>query len=175
MKRLLVISFIAVIAILTVRSIGQLGEEEILLSMTEPTNGSYFTIGESPQIMVLLPYQFTPDDYSQLRLYIYGPQDPTKTKTAIKLLNASADRSVKTHHYIDLLKDPNVSINGNILTYNLQPITDEEPGTYTASLSAVMQDKTIQSFPLLDFQIGIDVIETQVVEREKCADCQGCR
>ncbi len=161
----------AVVAIFTVGSIGQVAEEEVLLSISEPANGSYFVVGESPIVTVSLPGQFSLEDYSQLSLYAYGPQETTQTKTAVKLLNASTDRSVRPHHYIDLITDLSVDINANILTYNLQAVSDEEPGTYTIGLRAVMQDETIQSFPLLDFQIGTDIFETQIVEREKCGAC----
>jgi hypothetical protein len=171
MKRLSALTFVAVAVGLTVGSIGQATDGEVLLSISKPANGSYFVVGESPIVTVALPGQFGPEDYSQLSLYAYGPQETKQTKTAVKLLNASTDRSVRPHHYIDLLTDPSVVVNANILTYNLQAVSDEEPGTYTIGLRAVMQDETIQSFPLLDFQIGTDILETQIVEREKCGVC----
>jgi hypothetical protein len=171
MRRLSVLTFVAVVVILAVGSIGQAADEEVLLSISKPANGSFFAVGESPLISVVLPGQHNRDDYSQLRLHVYGPQETTQTKTAVKLLNASTDRSAKPHHYIDLITDTNVEINGNMLTYNMQAVSDEKPGTYTAALWVVLKDSTIQSFPLADFQIGTDTVELQIVEREKCGVC----
>jgi hypothetical protein len=171
MKRLSALTFVAVIAILAVGSIGWAAEEEVLLSISQPANGFYFVVGESPVISVFLPDQYSREDYSQLRLHVYGPQETTQTKTAVKLLNAPTDRSTSPHHYIDLITDSAVDVKGNMLTYNLQAISDEEFGTYTAGLWVVMNDSTIQSFPLADFQIGTDTVELQIVEREKCGAC----
>jgi hypothetical protein len=61
------------------------------------------------------------------------------------------------HHYINLI-DPNVNVNANILTYDLQAVSNEESGTYAIDLKTVMQHETIQSFPLHDFQIGTDIV-----------------
>ena len=33
-----------------------------------------------------------------------------------------------------------LTINGNVLTYNLQAVSDEEPGTYTASVWVILKD-----------------------------------
>ncbi|OGL52335.1 MAG: hypothetical protein A3C43_03765 [Candidatus Schekmanbacteria bacterium RIFCSPHIGHO2_02_FULL_38_11] len=148
-------------------------EEAITLSTS--ANGTHFAAGEKPIITISLPDLSSRSDYSQLRLVVYGPQETTKTKTAVNLLNASTDRSLANtgpHHYIDLVTDTNVQLNDNILTYTLQPITDEEAGTYTASLWAVLKDDpSVQSFPLADFQIGTATAETQIVERENCSVC----
>ncbi|MFH1719059.1 MAG: hypothetical protein ABIF19_17025, partial [Planctomycetota bacterium] len=171
MKKVSVLSFVAVVVMLTVGSVGQAAENEILISASAPANGTHFVAGESAVITVSLPEQHSREDYSQLRFHVSGPIETTQTKTAVKLLNASTDRSASPHHYIDLIRDPNVGVAGNILTYNLQAVSDEAPGTYAAGLWAVMNDSTIQSFPLVDFQIGTATVETQIVEREKCAAC----
>jgi hypothetical protein len=170
-KRLLVLPLMAVLLILTVGSVGQAAEQSVLLNISEPANGTHFVVGESPVATVTLPDQHIREDYSQLRFQVHGPMETTQSKTAVKLLNASTDRSARPHHYIDLVADPNVDAKGNVLTYNLQAVSDEEPGTYTAGLWAVMNDSTVQSFPLFDFQIGTDIVETEIVEREKCAAC----
>jgi hypothetical protein len=82
--------------------------------------------------------EFLPEDFSTLNLYMYGPQDPMETVTAVKLLDASTDRSARPHHYIDLKTDGEVD--GNTITYELQAVSDEEPGTYTVSLWAVLAE-----------------------------------
>jgi len=171
MKKFLALSLVVVLAMLTFGSVGQAAESEILMNVSAPANGTHFAVGESPVITISLPVQYSREDYSQLRLHVYGPVETTQTRTAVKLLNASTDRSASPHHYIDLITDPSVGVAGNILSYNLQAVSDEEPGTYTAGLWAVMKDPTIQSFPLADFQIGTDAVETQIVEREKCGAC----
>lgn len=149
-----------------------LKNEALPLRVSKPKNGTYFVKGEEPIITVFLPYQFSRSDYSQLRLVVYGPQDTTRTKTAVKLLNASTDRSRTIHHYIDLSTNSDVEVRHNILKYKLQPITDEEKGTYTASLWAVLkEDSAVQSMQLADFQIGTGVVEEQIVEKGKCGSC----
>ncbi len=171
--RLFILPFVAVLLILTVGSVGQAAGQatSITLNVSAPANGTHFVVGEAPMISVSLPEQYSREDYSQLRLHVYGPQETTKTVTAVKLLNASTDRSTGLHHYINLITDPNVGVNGNVLTYNLQAVSDEAPGTYTASLWVVMKDSSIQSFPLADFQIGTATAETQIVDKDKCAQC----
>lgn len=174
MKRLSVLTFVAALIILTFGSVGQVAEHETLITMTvsEPVNGTHFVVGERPVITITLPPQNVREDYSQLRFHVYGPQETTQTKTAVKLLNASTDRSARPHHYLDLITDADIGVNGNVLTCTLQAVSDEEPGTYTAGLWAIVaDDSSIQSFPLVDFQIGTDTVETQIVEREKCASC----
>ncbi len=170
-KHMLAFAISTFFVFLAFGAVGQAAENEILMTISTPANGTHFVAGESPVITVSLPEQYVREDYSQLRFHIAGPIETTQTKTAVKLLNASADRSARPHHYIDLIADTNVTVAGNVLTYNLQPVSDEAPGTYAAGLWAVMKDSTIQSFPLVDFQIGTSAVETQIVEREKCASC----
>jgi hypothetical protein len=145
---------------------------EVTLNVSEPANGSHFVVGEKPAVSVILPPGVSKDDFSRLNLYMYGPQETTKTVTAVELLNALTDRETRPHHYIDLVTDPNVDVNGNVLTYNLQAVSDEEPGTYTASLWSVSSDDPLdQAMSLDDFQIGTDTAETQIVDKDKCAQC----
>ena len=89
-------------------------EESVAIS--NPASGTYFAAGEKPVITISLPDQNSRSDYSSLSLYVYGPQETAKTVTAVKLLNASTDRTQTPHHYINLLTDTNVQVNDNILT-----------------------------------------------------------
>jgi Outer membrane cytochrome MtrC/MtrF-like, domains II/IV len=173
-KRRLAFPFVALLLLLAVASAGQAAGQAALvtLEVSAPANGSYFAVGEKPVVTVTLPAGLTRDDFSTLNLYAYGPQESTKTVTAVKLLNASTDRSTNPHHYIDLLTNPDVQVNDNVLTYNLQAVSDEEPGTYTASLWAVTSaDALDQAMPLYDFQIGTATVETQIVDKSSCAKC----
>ena len=153
-------------------SVGHAAEHSAVVSMSEPANGTHYVVGESAAVTITLPPGAIKEDYSTLRLYMYGPLETTETVTPVKLLNASEDRAVRPHHYIDIAANAGVEINGNVLTYTLQPVSDEAPGTYTASVrTALRGDSASQDFLLLDFQIGTDTVETQIVEREKCAAC----
>jgi len=171
--RLLMLLFGAVLVILTVGPVGQAAEEgSVTLNVSAPANGSHFVAGEKPAVSVTLPPGTSKDGFSSLNLYLYGPQETNKTVTAVKLLNASADRAARPHHYIDLLTNPNVNVNGEVLTYDLQAVSDEEPGTYTASLRVVSSaDPLDQQMLLVDFQIGTATVETQIVDKDKCAQC----
>lgn len=148
----------------------------VLVKSSTPANGTYFVAGESPVITVTILDNFaqgiTKDALSAFALYMDGPQDPTKTVTALKLLNATGDRSKSVHHFIDLKTNPNVQINGNTLTYNLQPVTDEAPGTYTVCVRGSLNADALQQImKYADIQIGTSVPETQVVEKTSCAPC----
>jgi hypothetical protein len=91
---------------------------------------------------------------------------------AVKLLNASTDRSKNPHHYIDLKSNPNVQGSGTAFTYRLQPITDEAPGTYTVSLYSVLaSDGMQQIMKFANVQIGTKDIESPVVTKLECASC----
>jgi Outer membrane cytochrome MtrC/MtrF-like, domains II/IV len=173
-KRRLALPLVALLLLLAVASAGQAAGQAALvtLDVSAPANGSYFVVGEKPVVTVTLPAGLSKDDFSSLNLYLYGPQETNKTVTAVKLLNASTDRATRPHHYIDLINNSDVQVNGNVLTYNLQAVSDEEPGTYTASLWAVTSaDSLDQAMPLYDFQIGTETVETQIVDKSKCAKC----
>lgn len=174
MRKVTLSAFAAAVVVLAVGSVGQVAGPEpgVTLSVSEPANGTHFVIGESPTVTVTLPPGAGREDFSTLSLYVYGPLETTETVTAVKLLDASADRSARPHHYIDIATDANVVVNGDVLTYGLRAVSDEKPGTYTASLRVVLKDdSTIQSFPLVNFQIGTDVVEPEIVEKEKCGSC----
>lgn len=148
----------------------------ISLTVSSPANGTHFVAGEQPVVTVTLSDPFAAplsrDDFATLNLYMYGPQATAKTKTAVALLNASTDRSKPVHHYVELKADPAVTVKGNVLTYKLQPITKEEPGTYTVSVWAVSKESgLVQTFELADAQIGTATVEKQIVEKAKCAGC----
>ena len=78
----------------------------VLLKVSAPANGAFFVTGESPLVTVTILDTFAQGlsraDFSSLSLYMYGPQDPRQTVTAVKLLNASTNRTQRAHHYIDL-------------------------------------------------------------------------
>lgn len=148
----------------------------IAVGVSRPANGTHFVPGEAPVVTVTLQDKqgnpFTLADLATLALYMYGPQDTTKTKTALKLLNATGDRSKTPHHYIDLLKNADAKIAGNVVTYNLKPVSDEEPGTYTVAVRAGEKaDALQQTMELVDVQIGTATVEKQIVTRDQCAQC----
>ncbi|MBI4236057.1 MAG: hypothetical protein HY688_01700 [Chloroflexi bacterium] len=152
---------------------------QVAMSLSKPANGSHLVAGEKATVTVTLKDKFgaplTRDDFATLSLYMYGPQETSKTVTAVKLLNATADRTKTPHHYVNLLAttDTNIQVSGNVLTYALQPVSSEEVGTYTASLRAVKKgDPPVnQTFVLADFQLGTATVEKQIVEEKKCAAC----
>jgi len=154
----------------------------ILMKVSAPTNGTYFAKGERPVVTVTLLDTFAQGlsraDFSSLNLYMYGPQDPLKTVTASKLLNASTNRAANPHHYINLKSNQDVQAQNNTFTYTLQPVTDEAPGTYRMSLWAVRGSDAIQQvMRFSDLQIGTAILESPVVANRapdgtpKCAAC----
>ncbi|MBI2929297.1 MAG: hypothetical protein HYY24_26835 [Verrucomicrobia bacterium] len=148
----------------------------ILARVSSPANGTHFVPGESPVVTVTILDTFAQgvsrDDFSTLNLYMYGPQDPKRTVTPVKLLNATSDRTKTPHHYIDLKTNPDARVNGNVLTYPLRAVTDEAPGTYTVSVRAVLAaDGLQQIMKFANVQIGTSTVEGPVVEKSKCAAC----
>ena len=147
-----------------------------LVQASAPANKSHFVAGESPVITVTILDNFaqgiTRSSMGTLNLYMYGPQDPVLTKTAVKLLNATTDRTKTPHHYIDLKTSADVQVSNNVITYTLKPITDEEPGTYTVNVYAVRGDDLVQQMmKFADIQIGTATVEKPVFTKANCATC----
>ncbi|MDO8690997.1 MAG: hypothetical protein Q7R39_13465 [Dehalococcoidia bacterium] len=160
----------------TANSAAQPTSLNVTVSLSTPSNGSFFVAGEQAEVTVLIKENsgkpLTRADIATLGLYAYGPQETTKTVSAVKLLNATTDRTKTPHHYIDLLTTANVRVDGNTLRYALQPVSDEEAGTYTVGVRAVRLGNTAdQTFALVDFQVGTATVEKQIVDRDKCAAC----
>lgn len=149
----------------------------VTLTLSRPANGSFFASGEKATVTLTLKdaagHDLTKDDLETLSLYVFGPQDPLKTVTAAKLLKASTDRSQETHHYINLLASRSAQFRGNFVRFPLQAISDEEPGTYTASVRVIKKGNppAQQAFFLTDFQVKTATAEKQLVAEEKCAAC----
>ncbi len=148
----------------------------VRVQVSTPANGVFFVRGERPTISLTIldtmAQGVTRADLSTLALYMHGPEDPMKTVTPVKLLNATADRTKTPHHYIDLKTNPDAKLNGTVLTYTLQPVADEEPGTYTVSIRAQLGSDAIQQImKFVKVQIGTDKIEAPVIADAKCAAC----
>lgn len=150
------------------------------LSVSKPSNGTHFVAGEQPVLTITLNDQTgrafnRAEDFAQLRLMVAGPLETPDTVTAVKLLKTSPDRSQAVHHYVDLKTSPDIQDIGTALTYKLQPVdpvSDEKPGTYTASVWAVSKTSDLeQGAAVADFQIGTATIEKPIVAAEKCASC----
>ena len=144
--------------------------------VSEPPNGTHFVPGDEPVIWVAFfddaGNPLTQAELSTANLYMYGPQEQAKTTTAAALLRASTDRSASTHHYINLLTNPEVVWDGNVISYPLSAVTNELPGTYAVTVwNRRASDNLQQWMPVDTCQIGTAVAETQIVEREKCAAC----
>ncbi|MBM2824732.1 MAG: hypothetical protein HW402_396 [Dehalococcoidales bacterium] len=151
-------------------------ELKATLTVSKPANGTHFVAGEKAVVAITLEDQvgkaLTKEELSTLALYMYGPQETTQTVSAVKLLNATNDRSKTPHHYIDLLKSDGVQMKGNVLEYALQSVTDEEPGTYIVALRTELKgNPASQKFLIYSVQIGTATVEKQIVEKEKCASC----
>lgn len=148
----------------------------VRFQVSSPANKTHFVAGERPVITVTILDTFAQGigaaDLSSLNLYMDGPQDPKLTITPVKLLNATADRTKTPHHYINLKTNPDVKKDGTVMTYTLQPITDELPGTYTVCVRAVLGSDALQQvMKYVDIQIGTPDVEKEVVSRANCAEC----
>lgn len=144
-------------------------------STNAPANTTHFAAGEKIVFKAKLTdgkgNPLTLDQMLRANLYMNGPRAYLKNKTAVKLLKAETDRTKTPHHYIDLKKaPPNLTVNGNEITYTMEAVTDEAPGTYTIALwvepNGAPQD---QKFELKDVQIGTATVEALITDG--CKDC----
>jgi hypothetical protein len=157
-------------------TIAELKGWTLLPQVSAPANGVYFAAGESPVVTVTILDNSASGvgraDFATLNFYLSGPLDPQKNVSAVKLMGASVDRSKNPHHYIDFKTNAKVQVSRNVLTYTLQPVTDEAPGTYTAAIYAVLgTDVMQQTMKFVDLQIGTATVETPVVSKTSCVSC----
>jgi len=160
---------------------GQTPGLEITTTLTPPANGTEYAANEKIVVKYELKDQFgnplTPADFSQLRLMMSGPRDPLKSKTAVKLMKSTNDRSDAHHHYVDLITTTNTNlvVQGNVLTYTMEPITDEEAGTYTIGLWAVVKaHPEDQTFDIKYAQIKTATVEPDTVKSTTGTGCDSC-
>ncbi len=154
----------------------------VTLTPSAPTSGTFFAAGDK----IVVTGTFTDKngnplaaaDLATANLYMNGPRDVVKDKTAVGLLGCGTDRTKTPHHYIDLLTDANATWSGNTVTFTLNAITTEDPGTYTIGLYTVSKaDALDQSFELSDVQILTDTVEPLITGTDKadgtgsCMDC----
>ena len=143
-----------------------------------PANGTHFVAGEAIVItMTVTDSADNPlmlDDLSSAALYMAGPRDVLLNRSANALLNASTDRAAadRQHHYINLktTTNDNLAVADNVLTYTLEAITSEDPGTYTIGVRGVSAaSEADRVFTLHEVQIGTATAEAMIVGN--CVDC----
>lgn len=152
------------------------------LSISSPTNGQFFTVGEQPVVTITFSNgcRMVPPASlgSTADFFVVGPRAPLATVTAYNLLNLSP--APFTAQGLKPLADggtpnPNVTVQANgTVVYTLNPITSEAPGTYTASVWAIGQDPLNQMFVLQDFQIGTATVETYASGAPDGSTCTSC-
>jgi OmcA/MtrC family decaheme c-type cytochrome len=153
----------------------------VKMSPSAPANGTHFVAGDKIVVTIELAdaegSPLTVDKFSTLGLYMNGPRDVVKTVAAVKLLNTTIDRTVSDHHYVNLLTTTNTNlvVTGNVLTYTMEAVTDEAPGTYTVGFRAMLKGSPQdQKFELSDVQIGTATVEPLIVGVADTAGTGGC-
>ena len=160
-------------------AVGTVAGVDINVALTRPANGTHLVAGEAATVTVTLKdangRNLTNADFDTIALYMFGPQETTKAVTAIKLLNASENRSASTHHYINLLTNTDARVSGSVITYALRPVTTELPGTYTVAIRVAKKSSMFarenSAFILANIQIGTATVEQQTVNASKCGNC----
>jgi hypothetical protein len=166
---------------------GSPGVGDVVLTISSPNNGQFFTVGEQPVVTMKVTDArcsslLQPSALGTVQLYLAGPRQTLAVQTALRLLNAVGDRSVSQHHYVDLAApsyaDPsqnNLSIAADgTMTYRLAPVSTEAPGTYTVGLWVKSQDQLEQFFPLQDIQIGTVTAEQFASGSAEGSSCLSC-
>jgi len=158
------------------------------LSISSPTNGQFFTAGEKPVVTITFANacgKVPPSSLgSTADFFVVGPRAPLKTVTAYKLMNfAQPDGGAQPPFRAQGLKPladggtPNANLTvqaDGTLVYTLNPITNEAPGTYTASVWAIGQDPLNQLFVLGDFQVGNATVEAYASGPADASSCASC-
>jgi hypothetical protein len=151
---------------------------EVVMAVAPPANGTHFVAGESIVVTATLldgfGFPLGLEALATAKLYMSGPRDSARTRTAVSLLHASSDRDAADgqHHRVDLeaTGNANLAVLGNRLTYTMDPITTEEAGTYTVGLNAVVAAHPLdQAFALADVQIGAAAVQVLTV-----GNCEAC-
>ncbi len=152
------------------------------LGVSSPTNGQFFTAGEKPVVTITFSNscgKVPPANLgSTADFFVVGPRAPLKTVTAYKLLNLTP--APFTAQGLKPLADggtpnPNMAVQADgTVVYTLSAITNEVPGTYTASVWAIGQDPLNQMFVLQDFQIGTATVETYASGPADASSCASC-
>ncbi len=164
---------------------GQTPGLTVTASASAPANGKFYAQGEkivyTATLTTAAGAPVSLGYFSTAALYMNGPRDVLKDKTAVKLLGCSTDRSAHPHHYLDLAASPapaGLVVSGNKVTFTTAAITDEDPGTYTFGLRLVPKDFPFDAtFDLTDVQIKTETAEPLIVGVDKadgtgsCADC----
>lgn len=170
------------------------------VTVSKPTNGSFFTSGERPVLTITLTDPGTvvsPAAVTDAELFVYGPRAPTETVTNVDLMNityAPFSASVPLQPLPDGgAPNANWKLNADgTVTYTLNPINivtagpippGQLAGTYTASVLVVGANPLDQTFALVDFQIGTATAEsyasgpadggTATPATTTCAACHG--
>jgi hypothetical protein len=158
------------------------------LSLSTPSNGQFFVVGEHAVVRVKLSDScgglLKPSDLGLVQLYVAGPRQTLAAQTALKLLNAVSDRNAadNQHHFVSLIApsfaDPtqnNLTVaNDGTVTYQLAPVSTEAAGTYTVGLWAKSNDNIDQIFALKDLQIGTDSAEQFASGPADSSSCLTC-
>jgi OmcA/MtrC family decaheme c-type cytochrome len=151
--------------------------------VSSPVNGAFFLVGDRPVVTITFTNpcgQPVPPSSlgSTADFFVVGPRAPLQTVTAYNLLNLTP--APFTAQGLKPLPDgglPNanmtVQADGTIV-YTLNPITNEAPGTYTASVWAIGPDPLNQMFVLQDFQIGTATVEPLASGPADGSTCTSC-
>jgi hypothetical protein len=163
----------------------------VTLTVSAPANGQYFVAGEQPVLTIQFANPSGGLQASTLgtaNLYLYGPRLGSLTTTDCGMLNCVAVRStpdggpLDQHHYINLAapnyanpSHANLTQAGDgTITYKLDPVSGELPGTYTAAVWAVTTDDVNQVFRLADLQIGTATAEVYSSGPTQNPTCYNC-
>jgi OmcA/MtrC family decaheme c-type cytochrome len=153
------------------------------VAVSSPVNGAFFLVGDRPVVTITFTnpcgQTVPPASLGSIAdFFVVGPRAPLQTVTAYNLLNF-APRPFGAQSLLPLpdggLPNANMTVQADgTIVYTLNPITNEAPGTYTASVWAYGPDPLNQMFVLQDFQIGTATVEpfaSGPADDSTCASC----
>ena len=158
------------------------------LTVSAPPNGTFFVAGDAPLLSLTVKDDcgvvLAPSALGTANLYVSGPRAPLATVAASKLMNAVTNRAAadRQHHFVNLkapsYADPakgglTVASTG-VVTYALQPVSTEAPGTYTAAVWLATPDGAVQAFPQVTFQVGTATVEAYETGPDGSPSCAPC-
>ena len=153
------------------------------VAVSNPANGSFFVAGERPVVTITFTDscgQTVPTSSlgSVDDVFVVGPRSPLQTVTAYDLMGLTP--GLFRAQGLKPLEDggvpnPNITFQPDgTVVYTLNPITNEAPGTYTASVWAKGRDELNQMFVLQDFQLGTAAVEPYVSGSPDDSTCTSC-
>ncbi len=156
------------------------------VTASAPGNGMFFVAGERAHLTISIKdncaTSYTLAELASAALYLTGPRGEIAATSACALLNCTTDRTVASHHFIDL-KSPsyanaalaNLSVQADgSLRYQLGAVSTGAAGTYSALLLLDGPDPVDELAVTTELQIATATVGTNASGPANASSCASC-